>query len=81
MPLNELAVPNRLTGERQVRRALRAGRLVKLFIAEDADASVIRGLEEEALNANIPVERVESMVMLGRACAISRGASAAGIGS
>ena len=80
MPLNELAVPNRVTGERQVRRTLKAGRLRKLFIAEDADPSVIGNLEEEARRHNIPVERVDSMLRLGRACAITRGASAAGIG-
>ncbi len=79
LPLNELAVPNRVTGERQVRRLLRAGELRKVFIALDADASVISGLEEEARNANIPVERVDSKLILGRACAIARGASAAGI--
>lgn len=79
LPLNELAVPNRVTGERQVRRALDAGRLRKLFIAEDADPSLTRTLEEEARRQNIPVERVDSMLRLGRACAITRGASAAGI--
>ncbi len=79
MPLNELAVPNRVTGERQVRRTLKAGRLRKLFIAEDADPSLIGTLEEEARRQNIPVERVDSMLRLGRACAITRGASAAGI--
>jgi large subunit ribosomal protein L7A len=77
--LNELAVPNRVTGERQVRRTLKAGRLRKLFIAEDADPSLIGTLEEEARRQNIPVERVDSMLRLGRACAITRGASAAGI--
>jgi len=79
LPLNELAVPNRVTGERQVRRMLKAGRLKKIFIAGDADPSVVRNLEEEAERQNIPVERVDSMLKLGRACAISRGASAAGI--
>jgi len=79
LPLNELAVPNRVTGERQVRRTLKAGRLRKLFIAEDADPSLIGTLEEEARRQNIPVERVDSMLRLGRACAITRGASAAGI--
>ena len=79
LSLNELAVPNRVTGERQVRRMLKAGRLQKLFLAEDADPSVIKNLEEEARRMNIPVERVENMVRLGRACAITRGASAAGI--
>ena len=79
LPLNELAVPNRVTGERQVRRMLKTGRLEKLFLAMDADSFVIKNLEEEAQRLNIPVEHVDSMLRLGRACAITRGASAAGI--
>jgi large subunit ribosomal protein L7A len=79
LPLNELAVPERVTGERQVRRKLEAGRLAKLFIAEDADPAMVGPLEAEARRQDIPVERVSDMVRLGRACAISRGASVAGI--
>lgn len=79
MPLNELAVPGRIAGERQVKRELQTGNLVKLFIAEDADPAMVGPLEAEARKKGIPVERVGDMVRLGRACAISRGASVAGI--
>ncbi|MDO9508130.1 MAG: ribosomal L7Ae/L30e/S12e/Gadd45 family protein [Thermovirgaceae bacterium] len=79
MPLNELAVANRVVGIRSVKKALLAGTLKKLFLAGDARRSLISGLEEGAKKAEIPVESVESMILLGRACAISRGAAAAGI--
>ena len=72
MPLNELVVPERVTGERQVRRKLEAGRLAKLFIAEDADPAMVGPLETEARRQEIPVESVSDMVRFGRACAISR---------
>ena len=79
MPLNELAVPNRLVGARSVRRALQSGTLKKLFLAADASSSMVKDLEKMAEEAGIKVEWAESMVILGRACAIGRGAAAAGI--
>lgn len=79
MPLSELAVPQRIVGERQVRRALKEGKVVKLFVAEDANRTRIKPILEMAAKAGIDVEQVVTMQMLGRACAISRGASIAGI--
>jgi len=79
MPLNELAVPNRLVGVRSVKRALLAGNLRKLFLAADARTSLVEDLERMAREAGIQVEWADSMVMLGRACAIGRGAAAAGV--
>ncbi len=81
MPLNELAVPNRLVGARSVRRALQSGNLKKLFLAADARASLVEDLQKLAEQAGIKVEGAESMASLGRACAIGRGAAAAGIAS
>jgi len=77
--LNELAVSNRLVGARSVRRALQSGTLKKLFLAADASSSMVKDLEKMAEEAGIKVEWAESMVILGRACAIGRGAAAAGI--
>jgi large subunit ribosomal protein L7A len=79
LPLNELAVPERVTGVRQIRRKLEAGELEKLFIASDADEALVAPIEAEARRQGVPVERAEDMTRLGRACAISRGASVAGI--
>ena len=79
MPLSELAVSNRVVGVHQVRQKLRGALLQKLFVAEDADAKLFSGLIEEAEKLGIAVERVASMKILGRACAIDRGAAAAGM--
>lgn len=79
MPLNELAVPNRVTGEREVRRALERKALKKLFVATDGDAEMIRSLVEAAEAEGVEVEKVESKLRLGRACAIDRSAIAAGL--
>ncbi|HDQ92727.1 MAG TPA: 50S ribosomal protein L7ae [Synergistetes bacterium] len=79
MPLSELAVPNRVVGVRSVRKKLDAGKLTRLFLARDAHHSLVSDLASDAQKAGISVEWIESMAVLGRACAISRGAAAAGI--
>ncbi|MDR1873675.1 MAG: ribosomal L7Ae/L30e/S12e/Gadd45 family protein [Synergistaceae bacterium] len=79
MPLNELAVAERVVGEREVRRALEKKTLKKLFVALDSDASVIEGLAESAETMGVEVERVDSKLKLGRACAIDRSAAVAGL--
>ncbi|HDR15212.1 MAG TPA: 50S ribosomal protein L7ae [Desulfobacteraceae bacterium] len=81
MPLNELAVSSRLVGAKRLCRALKRGRVKKVFLAKDADPSLTAPLEREAMAEGIPVEWVESSEMLGRACCIERPASAAGIGT
>ena len=79
MPLNELAVPERVVGEREIRRALSKCMLRKIFVAADSDARVVRGLLEVAAKQEVEVERVDSKQKLGRACAINRAASVAGL--
>lgn len=79
MPLCELATSRRIVGGRQVRRAIEDNVLVKIFVARDADPRLVAPLIEEAGRKSIPVEWVETMVLLGRASAIGRGASVAGI--
>ena len=79
MSLNELAVPERAVGEKEVLRAMRRGALRKLFVAMDADPARLASLLREAEAAGVEVERAESRVILGRACAIDRSAMAAGL--
>lgn len=81
MPLSELATNLRIVGEREVRRTLQARRLKKLFVAQDADLGRIKDILKDAEDQGISVEWVEEKIRLGRACAISRGASVAGISS
>ncbi len=79
MPLSELASGQRVVGVRQVLRKIRMGQLQKLFLARDATEERVMELLEEAGRQNVTVEWCESMEMLGRASAISRGATAAGL--
>ncbi len=79
MSLNELAVPNRVVGEREVRRALERNNLKKLYVAMDSKTDGVRKLIEAAEEAGVEIERVDSKLKLGRACAIDRSAAAAGL--
>ena len=79
MPLNELAVPERVVGEREVRRAMEKGTLRKLFVAADSDENVTRLVRETAVGLGVEVEEVDSKLRLGRACAIDRPAALAGL--
>ena len=79
MPLNELAVPERVVGEKEVRRAMEKGNLRKLFVAADSDERVTKTAREAAKDLGVEVEEVDSKLRLGRACAIDRPAALAGL--
>jgi len=79
MPLSELASPLRVTGIRQVQRYLLKEEIKKVFYARDADAKRIQPILELALKQGLDIEEASSMVILGRACAISRPASIAAL--
>ena len=79
MSLSELATKNRLAGVSSVLRKLRKRQVIKVFIAEDADAEVKENIMKEASDANVSVEMTENMLQLGRACAITRKTAVAAI--
>jgi large subunit ribosomal protein L7A len=53
--------------------------LGKIFVAADSDAKTLKGLLEMAGPLGVEVEKVDSKVKLGRACAIDRPAAVAGL--
>lgn len=79
MSLSELATKNRLAGVSSVLRKLRKRQVIKVFIAEDADAEIKKNIMKEASEFNVSVEMAESMLQLGRACAIARKTAVAAI--
>ncbi|HPJ25976.1 MAG TPA: ribosomal L7Ae/L30e/S12e/Gadd45 family protein [Synergistaceae bacterium] len=79
MPLEELAVTGRIAGAGKVRKALEEKRVLKLFVASDAEKALTAPFLEEALRQDIPVEIAESRKKLGRACAIGCGTAIAAI--
>lgn len=77
--LTELNCTNKVAGAKQVKRALKDDRVLKLFVAGNADPRVTQPLAQLAVTRGIRVELVADMKDLGRACAISVGCAVAAI--
>ncbi len=68
-----------IVGSKQVLRAMQAGSLKKIYIAENVEAFLMGKLKEAAYANGVPVEMVTSMLTLGEACNIDVGAACVGI--
>ena len=75
--IHELAGPNKVVGAKQVKRALRNGRAVRLYMAMDADPRMLQPLVQEAVNRQVPISQVPTMKELGASCGIAVGAAVA----
>jgi len=68
-----------IIGMKQTLRSLNNGEVAEVYVAEDADNSVIEPVIDLAEELNIPCHRVPSMKKLGIACGIEVGTSTASI--
>ena len=75
--LTEFSNKARVVGAKQVKRALEAGRVLRVFLASDADPRVTEPIAEACAEKGVKVETVPSMKELGKACGISVGAAVA----
>lgn len=64
-------------GIKQSSRAIAEGKASKVFVAKDADVSVVNKVLDLAKANDVPVELVETMRLLGKACKIDVGAATA----
>ena len=64
-------------GAKQLRKAVCAGKVRCVFLAENADPAVTQPLSELCRLHQVPVSWVRSMAELGRSCGIEVGAAAA----
>ncbi|MDO5436153.1 MAG: ribosomal L7Ae/L30e/S12e/Gadd45 family protein [Clostridia bacterium] len=69
----------KVTGVKQVTRALKAGKLDLVYVANDADTFLYQQIVRAAEEAGVPCVRVASMKELGIACGVEVSAAAAGI--
>ena len=79
MMLDELKTARKVVGVKQLRRSLREGKVVRAFLAENADPQLTDPLSEECVRNGVELIMVPTMAELGKACGISVGAAAAGI--
>ena len=73
--LEELMTAPFVVGAKQTRRALAAGQVKKLFLAQDADPALTAPLADLAAAGGVPVEEGATMAQLGAACKIAVGAA------
>ena len=77
--LPELRREHLLVGTKQLRKALRAGRVETVYLAKNADPGVTAPQEALCAAAGIQPVWVRTMAERGRACGIDVGAAAAGV--
>ena len=68
-----------IVGSKQLRKALRAGTVQQVFLAENADPAVTEPLEDLCSELHIQITWVRTMAELGRECGIEVGAAAAAV--
>ena len=68
-----------IVGAKQLKKALRSGRVRQVYLAENADPAVTEPLALACNENCIPVAWIRSMSELGRACGIEVGAATAAV--
>lgn len=68
-----------IVGTKQLRKQLKRGGVLRVYLALDADPAITAPLEAESQHLGVPCTWVRSMPELGRACGIAVGAAAAAV--
>ena len=77
--LSELKTASKVTGAKQVTRALKNGSVRLVFLAQDADPRVTDPVALLCQEQGVETETVPTMTELGAACGISVGSAVAAI--
>ena len=77
--LDELKTAERVVGIKQLRKALKAGRVRTAYVAADADPILREPLIEQCRSADVELVEVATMKELGRLCGIHVGAACAAL--
>ena len=68
-----------VVGSKQLRKALRAGRIAYVYLAENADPAITEPIEQMCGELHIQITWVRTMAELGQKCGIEVGAAAAAV--
>ena len=79
MTLETLKGEAKVIGIKQVTKAVSKGRVVYVFMADDADDRVMEPLLRLCEEKEVAVVRASTMQELGKACSIEVGAAAAAV--
>ena len=77
--LPDLSRQRTAVGAKQLKKAVRAGTVRYVYLAENADPALTRPLAELCADNQIQITWVASMANLGSACGIEVGAAAAAV--
>ena len=77
--LPDLTGNRTLVGSKQLRKALKAGTVLSVYLARNADPGVTKPIADLCQAADIQPIWVSSMKELGKACGIDVGAAAAAV--
>ena len=77
--LDDLKTQRKVVGIKQLRKSLKDGKVIRAFVAENADPRLTDPLAEECARLGVELVFVSTMDELGKACGISVGAAAAGL--
>ena len=66
-----------VVGAKQLRKALAAGKVFRVYLAENADPAIVEPIEALCRQNNVEFTWVRSMADLGKICGIEVGAAAA----
>ena len=73
--LSELQTAKKVVGVKQSKKAIRDGGALRVILAKDAEARVIRPIHALCEEIGVPVEEAETMAELGKAAQIDIGAA------
>jgi large subunit ribosomal protein L7A len=77
--LSELEGSSKVVGAKQTKRALSAGRVKSVYLAQDADPRLTGEIRDLCRESGVPVCDVDTMRELGHACGIAVGAAVAAL--
>ncbi len=75
--LAKLVNSAKIVGTKQTLKALEAGGVEVVYVAEDAKPAIVGPVKEQCRELGVTLVTVESMAELGRACQIHVGAAVA----
>ncbi len=79
MQADQFADCRKTVGLRETLKALEKDQLERVYVARDAERRVVQDVLNLCQQKGLPVEEVDSMMELGKACSIQVGTATAGI--
>ena len=77
--LAQLENSAKVVGAKQTKRALKEGKVSRVFLAKNADPAVIEPIEFLSGQCGVEIQWIDTMKQLGQACGIAVGAAVAAI--